>query len=106
MTEGEYDHRRLDRLIHSRIRLAVMAILASVEDAEFTYLRDQVETTDGNLATHLQKLEEAEYLESEKEYVGQRPVTRYRLTGDGRDALTTYVDRMAEMLDFPGGRSP
>lgn len=101
MTEGAYDHTRLDRLIHSRIRLAVMAILASVEDAEFTYLRDQVETTDGNLSTHLRKLEEAEYVESEKEVVGRTPVTRYRLTPAGREALESYVDRLEEMLDFP-----
>ena len=49
----DYDYRHLDPLVHSRIRLSVLAILASVEDAEFTYLREQVKATDGNLGAHL-----------------------------------------------------
>lgn len=51
----------LDQLIHSRIRLGAMAILAAVEDAEFTYLRDRLKATDGNLSTHMRRLEEAGY---------------------------------------------
>lgn len=94
-----YDHRQLDRLVHSRIRLAVLSILAAVDDAEFTYLRDQVNTTDGNLSTHMKKLEDAGYVEPDKSFVDRKPVTRYRLTGDGREALRTYVDRLETMLE-------
>lgn len=95
---SSFDHRRLDRVIHSRIRLAVLAILAAVDEAEFTFLRDKVNTTDGNLASHLRKLEEAGYVKVRKEFVDRKPVSRYSLTGEGRGALRTYVDRLEEML--------
>ena len=97
--EGTYDHRQLDRLVHSRIRLAVLSILASVEDARFTYLRDQVNTTDGNLSTHLRKLEEAGYVEVEKSFRDRKPVTRYRMTGEGRAAFREYVESLGQMVD-------
>jgi len=100
-TDGEFDHRKLDRTIHSRIRLAVLSVLAAVENARFTYLRDQVNTTDGNLSTHLGKLEEAGYIEVEKSFEDRKPVTRYRLTADGREAFREYVDHLGEMLGLP-----
>ncbi|MGH8129033.1 MAG: transcriptional regulator, partial [Gammaproteobacteria bacterium] len=59
---SNFDYTQLDAVIHSRIRLAVMATLASVENAEFTFLREQTGTTDGNLSTHLRKLEDAGYI--------------------------------------------
>lgn len=95
---SEFDHRRLDGLIHSRIRLAVMAILAAADDAEFTYLRDEVNTTDGNLSTHLRKLEDAGYIQVRKLFVDRKPVSRYRLTRSGREAFAAYVDRMERLL--------
>ena len=94
-----YDHRQLDGLIHSRIRLSIMAILAAVDDADFTYLRKQVRTTDGNLGTHLRKLEEAEYVLVSKEFVDRRPVSRYRMTDAGRRAFRDYVDNLERLLD-------
>lgn len=96
---SEYDHRRLDELVHSRIRLAVLSILAAVDDAEFTYLRDEVNTTDGNLSTHLRKLEEGEYVEVEKSFRDRKPVTRYRMAAKGREAFREYVERLGEMVD-------
>lgn len=100
--EREFDHRRLDRTIHSRIRLAVLSVLAAVENARFTYLRDQVNTTDGNLSTHLGKLEDAGYVEVEKSFEDRKPVTRYRLTDEGRAAFREYVENLGEMLGLPG----
>lgn len=96
---SRFDHRALERLVHSRIRLAVLSILAAVADAEFTYLRDQVHTTDGNLASHLRKLEEAGYVEAEKSFVDRKPVTRYRITSPGKAAFGRYVDRLERMLE-------
>lgn len=95
----EFDHRELDRLVHSRIRLAVLSLLAGVDRAEFTFLRDQVNTTDGNLSAHVRKLEDAGYVESEKRFEDRKPVTRYRITGDGRRALRAYAERLGEMLE-------
>ena len=94
-----FDYQQLDDIIHSRIRLAVMAILASVDDAEFTYLRDRTGATDGNLGAHLRKLEEAGYVESEKQFVERKPVTRYRLTDTGDTAFRHYVNRLERLLE-------
>lgn len=94
----EFDHRELDRLVHSRIRLSVLSLLAGVDRAEFTFLRDQVRTTDGNLSAHLSKLEDAGYVESEKRFADRKPVTRYRITGEGRRALREYAERLGAML--------
>lgn len=104
--DGEFDHRRLDKLVHSRIRLAVLSILAGVEDAEFTYLRDQVATTDGNLSTHLRKLEDAGYVEVQKSFRDRKPVTRYRMTEDGRRAFGEYVERLGRMVEAGSPEGP
>lgn len=93
----EFDHTQLDDLIHSRIRLAVMAVLASVERAEFSFLRDQVKATDGNLGAHLRKLEDAGYVSADKRFVDRKPVTDYRLTAQGRAAFDAYVAHLASL---------
>ena len=93
-----YDYRRFNPLVHSRIRLSVLAILASVEDAEFTYLREQVKATDGNLGAHLRKLEDAGYLHVAKGFVDRKPVTRYRITPEGSLAFREYVDHLTSLL--------
>lgn len=93
-----FDYQRLDDVVHSRIRLAVMSILMSVDEAEFTYLRDRTGATDGNLGAHLRKLEDAEYLEADKRFEDRKPVTRYRMTDVGREAFRRYVDRLEAMI--------
>ena len=92
----------LDELIHPRIRLAAMSILAAVEEAEFTYLRERTGATDGNLGSHLRKLEEAGYVEAAKSFEARKPVTRYRLTPQGRDAFRRYVDRLETLISGGG----
>jgi DNA-binding MarR family transcriptional regulator len=95
---SDFDYQQLDDVIHSRIRLATMAILAAVEDAEFTFLRGRVQATDGNLGTHLRKLEDAGYIEVHKTFVDRKPVSRYRLTSLGRRAFKEYVARLDRLL--------
>lgn len=95
---SQFDYQRLDDVIHSRIRLAVMSILAGVEAAEFTYLRDRTGATDGNLGAHMKKLEEAGYVAVEKRFEDRKPVTRYSLTAEGREAFRRYVDRLETMI--------
>jgi DNA-binding MarR family transcriptional regulator len=97
-----FDYQQLDDVIHSRIRLAVVAVLAAVDEADFTYLRDQVNATDGNLGTHLSKLEEAAYVTVKKAFVSRKPVSRYRLTREGRRAFAEYVDRLERLLGSRG----
>lgn len=89
-----FDYRALDPVIHSRLRLAVVSLLAGVDTAEFTWLRDAVGTTDGNLSTHLTRLGDAGYVAADR----SSGITRYRLTDGGRAAFRTYVDHLEHLL--------
>jgi DNA-binding MarR family transcriptional regulator len=95
---AEFDHTLLDDVIHSRLRLAIMAVLASVERAEFAFLRRQVNATDGNLGAHLRKLEEAGYIRTEKHFVDRKPRTDCYLTDAGRSAFRNYVERLGSLV--------
>lgn len=94
----DYDHTRIDDVIHSRLRLAVMAVLATVERVEFTLLRDTVKTTDGNLSVHLRKLEEASYVQIHKRFVDRKPRTDCSLTPQGRSAFRAYVEQLGKIV--------
>jgi DNA-binding HxlR family transcriptional regulator len=89
--EGDYRYTRLDTLLHSRIRLAIVAALIGVEEMDFTRLRDVVGATDGNMNTHLKKLEQAKYISVHKAFVERKPFTSYRLTEKGRKSFQAYV---------------
>lgn len=93
-----FDYKQMDDIIHSRIRLAIMALLASVERAEFTFLREQIKATDGNLGTHLKKLEDAGYVAVHKHFVDRKPLTQYALTRKGRQAFAQYLQRLEKLL--------
>ncbi len=95
---ADFDYRTLDELIHSRIRLAVVSILSAVEFADFRFLREKTGATDGNLGAHIGKLENAGYVSAEKLFVERKPVTRYRLTPEGKAAFQAYVIRLGEMV--------
>ena len=95
---NDFDYQQLDDIIHSRIRLAVMAVLISVDEAEFTYLREKVNATDGNLSTHLKKLEDAGYIAVNKSFEDRKPISRYLLTQKGRKAFEVYVERLEKLI--------
>lgn len=76
-----------------------MAVLISVEEAEFTFLKEKVNTTDGNLSTHLKKLEEAGYIAVSKSFEDRKPISRYMLTQKGRQAFEIYVERLENILN-------
>lgn len=90
--------RELDPLLHSQLRLAVISLLLSVEEADFNYLKEKTEATSGNLSIQLDKLSNAGYIEIRKEIVGKKPRTSCRLTQKGRDALDMYVASLREYL--------
>ena len=101
----------LDTTIHQPVRLRVMAALAAVgpEDRlEFTFLRDQLELTDGNLGAHLLKLEEAGYIHVAKVFERRKPKTLVKMTGAGRDAFTAHVQALQDILgtDSPPANDP
>ena len=88
----------LDRLIHERVRLAIVSALAVNESLTFNELKGLLHTTDGNLSVHARKLEEAEYVTCVKSFEGRVPKTEYRLTAHGRRALERYLDHMEALI--------
>lgn len=92
--------KELDPLLHSQLRLAVMSILMSVEEADFVYLREKTESTAGNLSVQLDKLARAEYITVEKGFAGRKPRTVCRVTDKGRLAFEDYVDTLRSYLNF------
>lgn len=90
----------LNPVVHGRLRLALLALLSGVEEAEFTWLRAKTESTDGNLGAQLLKLEEAGYVTVEKKFVLRKPRTLYRITQAGRHALIEYVQALKQLLNL------
>ncbi|MHB1022612.1 MAG: winged helix-turn-helix domain-containing protein [Acidobacteriaceae bacterium] len=88
----------LDPVIHGKLRLAILSLLACVDEAEFTWLREKTGSTDGNLGAHLLKLEQAGYVAVEKKFVQRKPVTLYRMTEAGRTALAGYIRALKVLL--------
>ncbi|HWA95167.1 MAG TPA: transcriptional regulator [Terracidiphilus sp.] len=88
----------LNPVIHGKLRLALLSLLATVEEAEFTWLRTKTGATDGNLGAQLGKLEEAGYVAVEKTFVQRKPQSNYKLTEQGRTALTEYVQALKTLL--------
>lgn len=89
----------IDRLIHEPARLMILALLYVVESGDFTFLMRQTGLTWGNLSSHLSKLEDAGYVQIEKEFVGKKPHTMLRLTDEGRAAFREYRRSMKQVLD-------
>lgn len=90
--------KELDPLLHSQLRLAIMSILLSVEEAEFVYLKEKTQSTAGNLSVQLDKLSEAGYIEVEKSFVGKKPRTTARITSAGSRALAEYIEALKSYL--------
>jgi DNA-binding HxlR family transcriptional regulator len=88
----------LDRLIHERMRLAMVSSLAVNETLSFNELKRLLETTDGNLSVHARRLEEAGYVTCTKSFDGRVPRTEYRLTAAGRQALERYLSHMEALI--------
>jgi DNA-binding MarR family transcriptional regulator len=95
---SEFDHTEIEDVIHGRLRLGVMAYLSTVSPVPFVELKAKVNATDGNLSTHLTKLEEAGYVKLEKKFVAKKPLTLVHLTKQGRAAWIAYLDRIQALL--------
>ena len=94
-----FDIGQIDDVIHGRLRLGVMAYLASAETADFNELKNVLQATQGNLSVHLRKLEEAGYVKIDKGFRGRKPLTRIRVTAKGRNAFATYLDAIGRLID-------
>ena len=92
-----------DRLIHERVRLAIVSALAVNQTLAFNDLKHLLGTTDGNLSVHARKLEDAGYVSCQKSFEGRVPRTEFRLTGAGRAALDRYLAHMEGLIKAARG---
>jgi len=96
--DAEHPAQRLDDVVHQRVRLGILAVLAQADRADFTYLRQALGLTDGNLSRHLSVLEEAGYLELTKTFEGRKPRTWARATRQGKAALAEEMAALRELV--------
>ena len=88
----------LDKVIHERARLGIVASLAARGEMTFGELKELLEMSDGNLSVHARVLEKAGFLKIEKEFVGRKPRTTMSLTAKGRKAFRRYVDQLERIV--------
>lgn len=88
----------LDPILHSQLRLAVMSLLISVKEAEFTFLKDKTNATAGNLSVQIQKLKDAGYIDVVKQFKDNYPQTICKITSKGINAFEQYVKALNEYL--------
>ncbi len=90
--------KKLDPLLHSELRLAVMSVLVNLEEADFVYLREATGATAGNLSVQIDKLSAAQYISVEKGFNGKKPQTLCKITPIGLKAFEEYVDALKTYL--------
>jgi predicted transcriptional regulator len=88
----------LDPLLHSQLRLAIISLLISVEEADFVYLKTETGATSGNLSVQIDKLNEAGYIEVCKTFQGKMPRTVCKITSKGINAFDTYVNSLKSYI--------
>lgn len=90
--------KKLDPLLHSELRLAVMSLLVNLEEADFVYIREATGATAGNLSIQIDKLTSAGYISVEKSFMGKKPKTTCRITPAGLKAFEDYVEALKTYL--------
>ncbi len=88
----------LNKLFESRVRLGIMSILSVNESADFNGMKELMQLTDGNLASHLKALEAVGYIVSTKQFVGRKPNTTYTITEEGRRQFRAHIDALEQLL--------
>ena len=89
----------INKVFDNRIRLGIMSILMVNEYADFNTLKELLEVTDGNLASHTKALENAEYITVEKQFIGRKPNTRYSTTKLGRDEFKKHINALEKLIN-------
>jgi DNA-binding MarR family transcriptional regulator len=88
----------LNKVFDSRVRLGIMSALAVNESVDFSALKDYLELTDGNLASHLKALEKEEYIETRKSFVGRKPNTKFCMTKQGKIAFEAHINALEKLI--------
>lgn len=90
--------KELDPILHSQLRLAIMSLLISVKEAEFTFIKEKTNSTAGNLSVQVQKLKETGYIDVIKEFKDNYPNTTCKITKQGINAFEAYVKALQDYL--------
>jgi len=91
-------YENFDKTLEHRVRLQIMGVLAANESYDFGDLKELLQTTDGNLATHIKALEREKYIVIQKSFVDRKPNTRYKISERGRSAFKKHLDAMEEII--------
>lgn len=88
----------INKLFDHRVRLGIMSILAVNDEVDFNRLKELLDVTDGNLASHLKALEKAEYIQMEKSFVGRKPNTKYKATRLGKNEFKKHIEALEKLI--------
>ena len=88
----------LNKAFESRIRLGIMSVLMVNEAVDFNTMKDLLEVTDGNLASHVKALEGLNYIQSSKQFIGRKPNTQYSITDEGRTAFQDHLNALEQLI--------
>ncbi len=88
----------INKTFESRVRLGIMSVLVVNPKADFNTLKEVLELTDGNLASHLKALEKVQYIEVEKKFVGRKPKTIYRASQKGKNAFKSHLSALEDLI--------
>lgn len=88
----------LNKVFESRVRLGLMSVLVVNDELDFNALKEMLNVTDGNLASHITALEKAKYIKIKKKFVGKRPNTSYSITESGKKAFTAHLDALEKLI--------
>ncbi len=95
----DYDYKKIDQVLHSRIRLAIISFLSGCTESDFTTIKRTIGASDGNLTTHLRKLEDVKYVFMRKDFIGRKPITYYKLTNEGIEAFKKYIENLQMFIN-------
>ncbi|MTI33140.1 transcriptional regulator [Xanthovirga aplysinae] len=88
----------INKAFENRVRLGVMSVLMVNDKLDFNALKELLEVTDGNLASHLRALEKAGYVEVQKQFIGRKPNTQYKATPEGKKAFHSHLEALENLL--------
>jgi len=88
----------LNKAFESRVRLGIMSILMVNDSIDFLTLKEMLQVTDGNIASHITALEKLQYIEVKKQFIGKKPNTSYSVTNNGRKAFTEHLDALEKLI--------
>lgn len=91
---------QLDQVLHNPLRLAIISVLMNVKEADFSYLMEVTEATNGNLSVQISKLKESGYIDVKKSFVNNYPKTTCKITRDGKKAFEQYVQNLKSYLQI------